>query len=131
MAVRRGDKWDVQTLAGEVAFRLLEPVGGMLVLALGLEDGDRDRLSAWSWPDAQRVVRAPDGRATRAPIDDLDGPERLLAPDQVLGPASGVEGRVDQLDARLRLIKESPSRQHGRTVAPVPQTVRLANARTT
>jgi len=111
--VGRDHERHVEPLAGEVALRLVEPVRRVLVLALRLEHRHRHRLVARVRPHAQRVVRAPDRAPPGPPVHDLDRPERLLAPDQVLGPPASVEGRVDQLLARLRLIEERPSLGHG------------------
>jgi hypothetical protein len=53
--------------------------------------------------DPEGVVRAPDAGAPRPPIHDFDGPRRLLAPDQLLGPSRSVKSGVRERDASVRL----------------------------
>jgi hypothetical protein len=55
--------------------------------------------------DAQGVVDATLGLLERPAVDDLDGAGRLLAADEVLGPAACVDGGVDELGARIGFRK--------------------------
>ena len=73
------------------------------MLGLGLDERHGDRLRLRVDLDAQRVVDAPLRLLARLAADDLDGAGGLLAPDQVLGPAASVEGRIDQLGASVGL----------------------------
>ena len=87
-----------------VLLGLLEAVAWVLVLVLRLDDRDRDRLGVDCDLDAERVVRPAVGLAPRSAVDDLDRPQRLLALDEVLGPAASVDRRVDQPETRLSLV---------------------------
>ena len=101
--VRAVDEGDVEAggapgvLAG-VLLRLVQPSRGRRIRPLRLHDSDRDGLRGLADLDPQRVVSAAGARSSRPPVHDLDRPGRLLAPDQLLGPAGGVEGRVEQGD---------------------------------
>jgi hypothetical protein len=97
MAVGGEDELDIEPAAGGVGLSLLEAVGGREMLGLGLDERDGHGLARLIHPDTQGVVHAALGPAPRLPLDDLDRPRRLLAPDEVLGPAARMERRVDQL----------------------------------
>jgi len=105
MAVAGEDELHVEAFGGRVQLGLLEPVARRLALGLGLDEGDGDGLRVGRGLDAQRVVRAALGLLERPAVDDLDGAGRLLAADEVLGPASRVDGGVDELGARIGFRK--------------------------
>ena len=118
-AVRGVDQAHVQTLARGVALALLEPVVRGEALGLGLDQGDGHGLARGVHPDAEHVVDAPAGAAAWATIDDLDGACGLLATDQILGPASRVEGWIDELGTRVGLAEPHAARSIA--VAPEAQ----------
>ena len=103
VAVRAVDERDVEARrAGRirpgVLLRLVQSARGSRVRPLRLHDGDRHGLRVRRHLDLQGVVRATGPRAPRPPVHDLDCPRRLLAADQLLGPAGGVEGGVQERD---------------------------------
>ncbi len=86
-----------------VLLRLVDPARGRRVRALRLHHRDGDRLRVRRDLDPERVVGASGSGAPWPPVHDLDRPGRLLAPDQLLGPAGGVEGRIKERGAGVRL----------------------------
>ena len=121
VAVRAEDERDVQAgraprvLAG-VLLRLVEPARGCRVRPLRLHDRDRDWLRVRRDLDPERVVRPPGPGAPRPPVHDLDRPRRLLAPDQLLGPAGGVEGGIEEGDSDIAFEQGHVTNATRRTV---------------
>jgi hypothetical protein len=105
VAVAGEDELHVEALGGRVQLGLLQPMSRWLVLGLGLDEGDGYGLRVGRSLDAQRVVGAPPGLLEGPAVDDLDGAGRLLAADEVLGPAARVDGGVDELGARIGFRK--------------------------
>src|ERR1700693_3576370 len=97
MAVGRKDKSDVQALAGGVELSLFEAMHRGEVLGLRFDQGERDRLGIGVDADPQRVVDPASRLLARLSVNDLDGAGRLLAADEVLHPASRMQGWIDQL----------------------------------
>jgi hypothetical protein len=97
VAVRGEDERDVEVLAGGIALGLVQAVPRRQIFLLGLDQGDRDGLRVRVDLDAQGVIHLAPGAAAALAAQDLDGAGRLLAPDEVLGPAPLVDGRVEQL----------------------------------
>lgn len=107
MAVRCEYEGDVEPLGVLlVALDLLEAVRWRLVLRLGLEDRDGDGLGFRRHLDSEGVVGSAVCLASRLPVNDLNGSERLFPADHVLGPTARVQRRIDQLDASLRLVEQ-------------------------
>jgi hypothetical protein len=75
------------------------------LVRLGLEERHGEGLRGGADLHPERVVNAPPATPARLPVHGLDGPGRLLAADQVLGPPAGVERRVDQLRAGVCLVE--------------------------
>ena len=125
VAVRAEDERHVQAgraprVLARVLLRLLEPTGCRRVRALGFDDSDRHRLRLRRHLDPERVVRPPGAGPPGSPLDDLDRPRRLLAPDQLLGPPGSMEGRIEKGTPRGRLV-HGPM-LHVRTSARQPLT---------
>ena len=78
------------------------PCVGRQVLGLGLDQRHGDRLRVGVDLDAQRVVHAAPGLLARLAVDDLDGAGGFFSADQVFGPATGVDRRIDQLGSGVR-----------------------------
>jgi hypothetical protein len=95
----------LETLTGGVCLRLLETVHRRQVFGLGLDQGHGDGLALGVDPNTQDVINTPTGTPARAAVNDLDGAGRLLAADQILGPASRVKGRVDELRPSVGLAE--------------------------
>ena len=108
VAIGGGNEGHLESPAREVALGLVQPVRQVPVLALRLEHRYCHRLVARARPHVQGVIRPSDRAPPRPPVRVLDGAERLLAPDQVLGRPPPVEGGVIQMLARLRLVEECP-----------------------
>jgi hypothetical protein len=49
------------------------------------------------------------GLPTRLPVDNLNGPERFLAPNQILGPPMRVQDWIDKLRSRVCFVKQGSS----------------------
>jgi hypothetical protein len=132
VAIRGDHERDVQSLRrSPVGLRLVEAVRRGLVLALRLQDGNRHGLGVRGDLDPECVVRPAVGLATGLAIDDLDRTEGFLAADQVLGPAPGMQRRVDQLGPRLGLVAcQCPSRcVRAESSAHAPAEVHAASCR--
>jgi len=110
MAVRGEGEKDVEAAAHGVGLGLLEPVRRWQMLGLRLEECDRYGLAGGVDPESERVVNAtlwpPAGTLT----NHLDRAGRLLATDQILGPAAGVERGVDQLRSSVGFTERHASR---------------------
>jgi len=110
MAVRGEGEKDVEAAAHGVGLGLLEPVRRWQMLGLRLEESDRYGLAGRVDLDSERVVNAtlwpPAGTLT----NHLDRAGRLLATDQILGPAAGVERGVDQLRSSVGFTERHASR---------------------
>ena len=98
LAVRRVGEREVEQL--RVAHALLKTVGRKPVLALRLDDGDREAGS-----DLEQVVRPERIAAPVLAAHDDDAPvgDRVLLDDLVRGPASVVEPGDDVVPAGLCL----------------------------
>lgn len=82
--------------SGEIALGLIEPVARRERLLLGFEQCDCHRLRFGIEANAQRVVDASAGAATRFTGDDLDWAERDFAGNELLRPTTLIYGRVDE-----------------------------------
>jgi len=69
------------------------------MLGLGLDQSHSHRLRTRVGPDAQRVVDPTACPLARRAADELDRAGGLLALDQILGPATRVEGWIDEFGA--------------------------------
>jgi len=96
MAVAGEDELDVVAGGGQIPLGLIEAVAWRERFLLGLDQGEGDRLRLGVDADAERGVGAPRGPPAALAVDDLDGPEGDLAANEILRPATGVDGRVDQ-----------------------------------
>ena len=105
MPIGGEDELDVETTTGSVGLGLLEAVSGLEMLGFGLDERHGHGLAHLVHPDAQGVVHATLGTASCLPLDDLDRPRRLLAPDEVLGPTARMERGVDQLCSSVGFAK--------------------------
>jgi hypothetical protein len=112
--VRGEDERDVEAFAGGVALGLVQAVAGGQFFLLGLDQGDGDGLRVRVDLDAQGVVDLAPGAAAALASEDLDGARRLLAADEVLGPAPPVQRRVDQLGSGVGFV------EHHRLRTPPP-----------
>src|SRR5439155_23820728 len=70
---------------------------------IGPDQVDGDRLSLDADLGAEHVLYPAPRPRSRLPVDDLDGPSRLLAADEVLRPSPCMDGRGDQLGAGVGL----------------------------
>jgi hypothetical protein len=134
VAIRRVGKGYVEALAGGVRFGLLDPMCGWQVFGLGLDQGHRDGLAFGIDPNAQHVVDASTGAPTWATVHHFDGAGRLLATDQILGPAPSMEGRVDELGPSVGLAESHAAWSiygrdaNGATGSAAPLVTRTAEA---
>ena len=88
-----------------VRLGLFQAVVGGQVFGLGLDDGDGYGLGVEVNSDAEGVVHAALGALARPAVNDLDGPGGFLALDKVFGPASSMNGRVDEFGAGVRFAQ--------------------------
>lgn len=105
VAVAGKDKLDVVARRGQVPLGLVKPVPGRERLLLGLDQGDGDGLRLGVDANAERVVGAARGTPAALAVDDLDGSEGDFAANEILRPATGVDGRVDQFGPGVCLGK--------------------------
>jgi hypothetical protein len=85
----------VEPFACGIALGLVESVARREGVLLGFDERDGDRLSLRIDLDAENVVNLSARTATGLAADDLDGPGRFLATDQVFRPAAFVDCGVD------------------------------------
>jgi hypothetical protein len=95
----------IESPAGAIGLGLLQPVARGQVLGLGLDERHCHGLALGAHLDAQRVVGAPARATPGLALQHVHRARRLLAADQVLRPAAGMERRVDQLGAGIRLTQ--------------------------
>src|SRR5688572_6800233 len=104
MAVGREDETDVEPPALRVTLRLIETVASRQAFLLGLNKRQGDWLGIDVDLDPENVVdlspRPPPGFA----VDDLDHTRRLFAPNKVFGPATLVNGWIDEFRSGVCLV---------------------------
>ena len=93
------------TFAGGVLLRLLQAVGGRVLLGLGLDEGNGYLPRACFHGQAKCVVNATLSPAPGLAPDDIHRPIGHFAANEVFTPALGVESRVDQLGAGVGLAE--------------------------
>src|SRR5438094_8225086 len=97
MAVAGKDKRDVQPLASSVELGLLKAVSRRHVFGFGFDECDSDRLRVRVHFYAQPVIDTAPGTLARLAVNDLDGASGFLAANQIFGPATSMQRRIDQL----------------------------------
>ncbi len=102
MAVGREHEADVEPLALGIAFRLVKAKPRGQAFLFCLDQGQGDGLGVCVDLDPEHVV---DLAALAATTDGLNGPGRLLAPDEVFGPAALVNGWVDELGSGIGFVE--------------------------
>ena len=104
MSVGREHEADIESLALGVALTLIEAMPGREGFFLGLDERHRDRLRVHVDLDPENVIDLATGSPPRLPVDDLDRARRLLAPNEVFGPATPVYGWIDELGSRIGFV---------------------------
>ena len=101
--VGREDEGDVQSLAMGIALGLVEPMPRWERVLFRFNERHSDRLCVRMDLHAEHVVDLAPRAAAGLGGDDFDAAGGFLTANQILRPATSVDGRVDELRSRVRL----------------------------
>jgi hypothetical protein len=102
MSVRGNHKRYIQPLRLGVQLGLFHSMTRRQILRLGFDQRYCHRLRFTCYFDSECVIHPPIRPLAWLTLYDLHCPSRLLAPNQLLRPAAGVEGRVNEFRASVR-----------------------------
>ena len=105
MPIGRNNELDVKTFTDCVGFGLFQAVIGRQAFSLGFNQGQRHRLGIGGYFYPQDIIYATLGAFTRFTIHNFHRPSAFLAPDQILRPALGVDGGINQFSACFGLVE--------------------------
>ncbi len=116
VAVAGKDERDIHPFARAVEFALFKSMTGRQIFGLRLNERDGHRLRPGIYHDAQRVINAPLRPFARLAVNDFDCAGGFLAPNQILSPATAMDGGINQFGARVRFTErhEGESSARGR-----------------